>query len=310
MKRNKVYVVLLSLFVLMLSLTGCGTKEEKEADNIVTAKSAYPVTVKDSDGKEVTLEEEPMRIVSISPSITEIIYSLGVSEKLVARTNFCDYPEEVLSIESIGDLFTQDIERIMELEPDLVITSAHLSESSIAMLNGLGTNVLTLYEEHNFEGVYTMFETLGTALNASKQANDIVKKMKEEILDIQNKIKDFEPKTVYYMVGFGELGDYTAGGDTYIHSLIELAGADNIAKNISEWKYSLESLLEADPEYIILGDYAYDEFISTEPYNTLSAVVNGRVYPIDVNKLDRQSYRNVEAIREIAGMLYPEAFLE
>lgn len=305
MKRYKVYLVLLSLFVLLLSLTGCG---KKEAENTPVSKTAYPVTITGSDGSEIVLESEPMKIVSVSPSITEIIYSLGMSEKLLAVSDYCNYPEEVLNIQSIGTLFAPDFEKIIELEPDLIIVSAHLSENSLAMLHSLGIKVLVLYEENDFKGVYTMFETLGTALNVSEKAESIIKDMKEEVQNILDKVKDEQRKTVYYVVSFGEWGDYTAGSDTYIHSLLSLAGADNIAENITGWTYSLEKIIEADPEYIIIGEYAYEEFIHTEPYSSLSAVVNGNVISVNNDKLDRQSCRNVEAVREIAEKLYSEAF--
>lgn len=328
--------MLLSILILMISISGCKASGKESVGNEDTGKDVlidsnvsedndlyvndnistgqkdfqiiYPITVKGSDGKEVVLNEEPTRIISISPSITEIIASLNMLDKLIARSDYCDYPLDVLDIQSIGDLYAPDFEKIIELEPDLVIISTNLSDDSLAVLDSIGIKVIKLYEEHEFEGVYELYEVLGDIMNVSERADELILKMKEEISDITDRIKNVAKKTVYYAVSCGDLGDFTAGGDTYIHGLLSLAGAINIAEDVVGWTYSLEKIIEADPDFIFMGDYLYDEFISTVPYNDLKAVKNGNVAVVDNNILDRQSYRNVEAVREIAKALYPEAF--
>ena len=89
-----------------------------------------------------------------------MIYKLGAEDKLVGRTNYCDYPEEVSSIESIGTLRKPDIEKIISLEPQLVITSTHFDDENTAKLEAAGISVIALYEEFNVTGVYTIIETL------------------------------------------------------------------------------------------------------------------------------------------------------
>lgn len=319
-----------ALFAAVLVMTGCGgsnpaptTAEIITAATETTAETAaiqtsaqetgalevsYPVTVAGTDGDEIVLEAEPERIISVGPNITELIYSLGAEEKLVGRTEYCDYPEAVLSVDTIGTLYTPDIEKILSLEPDLVIASTHFKEESKTQLEEAGIPVLVLYEKTDVAGVYNMIDTMGTALNTVEAAQDVAADMKERIQSAEDKVKGAEPVSVYYVVGFGESGDYTAGGDTFIHGILTAAGGRNIAEDVSGWSYSVESLLEADPEVILLSEEEYDGFITTAPYNELSAVKNGKVYTIDTNMLDRQCARNADAIEEIARLLHPEAF--
>lgn len=289
-------------------VTGSGQESGTDNDKNALESTIYPVTVTGSDGSEVTITKQPERIVSVGPNITELIYSLNAQKNLVGRTDFCDYPAEAAEIESIGSIYPLDVEKIVSLTPDLVIASTHSDETSMNKLKELGITVLYLYEEHSIEGVYTMIETLGTVLNAKETAKQVVDTMKQTILETEEALKGRSPVDVYYVVGFGEDGEFTAGGDTFVNEILTAAGGHNIAEDVTGWSYSVERLLEKDPEVILLPDYFYDSFIATEPYSNLSAVKNNRVYVIDTNLLDRQCARNADAIREIARLLYPDAF--
>ena len=105
--------------------------------------------------------------------------------------------------------------------------------------------------------------------------------------------------TVYYVVGFGEGGDWTAGGDTFIGQMIETAGGDNIAAEISGWSYSLETLVEKQPEIIVVPDWALESFISAPLYSELEAVQNGRVYGINEDIISRQGPRLIEGLEQL-----------
>lgn len=304
----------------VLVMTGCGSNHTAPTTEATTPESTtsdetkpfdsvtYPVTVAGTDGDEIVLEAEPKRVISVGPNITELIYSLGEGEKLVGRTEYCDYPNEVLSVDTIGTLYTPDMEKILSLEPDLVIASAFFKEESKTQLEEFGIPVLVLFEETDVTGVYRMIDTMGTALNAKDAAQEVVADMKSRIEAVEEKIKDAEPVDIYYVVGFGEAGDFTAGGDTFIHGILTMAGGRNIAEEVNGWSYSVERLLEADPEVILLSEGEYDGFVAMAPYRELSAVKNGKIYTIDVNMLDRQCVRNADAIEEIAQMLHSELF--
>ena len=284
------------------------TAETTEQTGALEKSVTYPVTVKDSEGTEITIETEPEKVISLAPNITEMMFELGAGDRLAGRTDYCDYPKEALEIVSVGTLQEPDIEKIVSLEPDLVIASTHFSEESEKQLSDLGIKVLVLYEEHEIDGVYTMLETLGTVMNAQEQATTAINDMKAVMDETKAAVSGLETPSVYYVVGFGEYGDYTAGGDTFISQLITLAGGENIAKEVQGWSYSLESLIEADPDIIILPEGMKADFIASPNYSSLSAVVNDQVYEIDQNQLERQGARNADAVLALAGIFYPDVF--
>lgn len=298
--------------LLILGLAGCGKELEKAnkggVDSTERIEEGYPVTVQGAGGEELVLEAEPLRVVSVGPNITELLYSLGVQEKLVGRTDYCDYPKEVLSVDTIGTLYTPDVEKIISLEPDLVIASTHFLDETKEKLEAVGISVLVLHEENELEGVYRLIDTLGAVFNQKERALEIVEDMQKRIAAVEEKVAEVEPVSVYYVVGYGDGGDYTAGGDTFIHEILTAAGGRNVAEEVSGWSYSLEKLLEADPDVILVSEADYEGFVETEPYAGLRAVKEGRVYTIDENLLNRQCDRNADAVEQIARMLYPGVF--
>ena len=102
--------------------------------------------------------------------------------------------------------------------------------------------------------------------------------------------------TVYYVVGYGKGGNFTAGGNTFINDIFKLCGLRNIAEDITGWNYSVEALLEADPDFIIIRKEDMANFINTKPYTYLSAVKQGRVVPIESAYIDLQAPRNVDGL--------------
>ncbi len=313
MKKILKNVSVLLLFIVMsIGLVSCGSANKTAVDNAnEPAKSegvSYPLTIKDSFGKEVTLEKEPEKIISVAPNITELIYKLGAEKKLVGRTDYCDYPEQVKDVESIGTLRKPDIEKIIGLEPDLVIASTHFDEENTAKLEEAGIKVIGLYEKNDVNGVYTMINTLGTALNKEGECAETVEEMKSSIDKVTKAVSGLEKPSVYYVVGYGEGGDFSAPANTFVGQLIKLAGGNNIVPESDNWSFSLEALLEADPDIIIIRTGEKQNFMSTEGYKELTAVKEGQVYEIDNNLLDRQGYRNSEGLLKLAQIFHPEAF--
>lgn len=313
MKKLKRKVVALVLAISMaFCVTGCNSKEEstKASTNgeAMVGETVYPVEVTDSQGNVATITEEPQKIISVAPNITELIYELGLQDKLVGRSEYCDYPEDVLSVESVGTLWEPNLENIIALEPDVVFTSACFNPDAVEMMKNAGIEVVVLDEQTDISGVYTMIEVFGEVMNCNDKAADCISEMKSTISSVEEKVKDLDAPSVYYVIGYGEYGDYTSGGDTYAGNMLEIAGGDNIAKDISGWGITLEEIVEADPEIIVISEYMKDDFVSMEAYKELTAVKEGHVYTIDINMLDRQGYRNAQGIEELAKIFHPEAF--
>ncbi|MBQ9120424.1 MAG: ABC transporter substrate-binding protein [Lachnospiraceae bacterium] len=309
------------MMAMMLALTACGSKAEAtttptaaptepaaeptaepttEPTQAAVAEE-YPLTVELPDGTSITLEEEVQTIVSMGPNMTEILYAIGAGDKLVGRTDYCDYPAEALEVQSIGSIYSPDIEKIIELNPDMVIGSTHFTEESAKRLSELGIQVVTLYDASSVDGVYDIIRTIGKLTGCEAAAEVLALDTEAKIEAIKTEVAATENQpTVYYVVGYGEYGDYTAGGDTFIGQMITAAGGINIAEEVSGWSYTLEALIEADPDVIVLGLGEAAAFKDATNYCELSAVKNDRVYEIDRNLLDRQGYRNAEGMAALA----------
>ncbi|HOM01471.1 MAG TPA: ABC transporter substrate-binding protein [Acetivibrio sp.] len=305
--KRKILAVLMAI-VLVFAFSSCS--ESDNGNDINNNTSGYSITLKDSYQREVTLDKEPERVVSVAPNITEIIFALGKQDKLVGRTDFCDYPEEVQNIESIGNIDQPNVEKIVELQPDIVITSTIFTKEMVQKLEEAGVKVAIFHAEKNFEGVFDIIEKIGLLLNAKDKADSVVAEMKGKIELVESKVNGLEKPSVYYVMGFGEFGDYTAGRDTFISRMIEMAGGKNAADDVEGWKYNIESLLEKDPDILICSKF-YDSkagIQNADGYKELSAVKGGKLFEIDNNILDRQGPRLADGLLELAQIIHPEAF--
>lgn len=313
-KRFKNLLLIVTALVMVVTLAACGkandTKVTKPNAKKLTQQTTYPYTVKDSNGNETVIKKEPKRIISVAPSVTELVYALGKGDELVGRTDYCDYPAAAKKVKSIGSLTNPDVEKIIALKPDVVIASTHFKDEVGKKLEGAGIKVIVLYNATDFDGVYDSINTLGQILNSQGKALNLIVSMKKKISVVEDKVKNESKPKVYYVVGFGKDGDYTATGDTFIAQMIDMAGGDNIAKDGTNWSYSLEKIVKNDPEYIIISKSSgmKDEFMKTDGYKDLSAVKNNKVIEIDDNLLNRQGPRLADGIEALAKILHPDAF--
>ena len=307
-KKNKLISVLL-IITLILSFSAC-SQQVKEDEKSVAPKAedaVYPIKVIDSYNREITIESEPNRVISVAPSITETIFALGIGDKLVGRTDYCKYPEEVKNIESIGSLQQPNIEKIIDLKPDLVIASTHFKEDVLKKLEEVDIKIIVFYGEESFDGVYEVIEKIGRVFNKEDKAEDTISDIKNRVENVVNRVKSLEKKEVYYVVGFGEYGDFTAGGDTFIGSMIEMAGGKNAADDVKGWKYSLERLIEKDPDILIcsMEEGTKEKLMETNGYKDLTAVKEGKVYEINKDLLELQGPRLVDGLETLAEIIHP-----
>lgn len=284
------------------------SNSQQQSSDLQSDKAAnvYPLEITDSDGNVVKFTEEPKKVISLAPNITEIIYALGKGDKLVGRTALCDYPEEAKNAAVVGDFFEWNLETIVALEPDVVFASSLNTEENEKRLRDLGINIVFLTQTESFESAYETIDLVAKVLNAQDNADKIINEMKKTVSDVQKDVEGKERPSVYYVVGYGEYGDYTATGETFISSMLEMAGGYNIASDITGWVYSLEKLIEKDPEIIICSEDAKEVFQQTNGYKDLTAVKEGRIYAIDVNLLERQGPRLTEGLLKLYEILHPD----
>ncbi len=306
--RRPLSLFILTLFVLTVGLSGA------IAAPVAERSAAEPgVSLVDSRGVTVSLDAVPRRIVSLSPNITETLFALGVGDRMVGRTDYCDYPPQTSGIPSMGDLFSPSIEKIVSLQPDLVIISTLGQSQTIEAIESTGIPVALIDEPGTMEGTYLLIETVGAATGTDAAAKALTTAMRTRIAAVSESVASLAAPTVYYVAGFGEWGDFTATGDTFIHDLITLAGGENIAKDAVNWSYQLELLISNDPDIIILPplwgstfEQTKHEFITHPSYRKLSAVQNNRIVTIDSNLVERQGPRSAQAVETLADLFHPE----
>lgn len=305
--KRRLLALALCLSVTAAAFTACAdsdliSEESGASETAAEDTFAYPLTLTDAYGNEVTVEEEPETIVSVSPALTEIIYALGGEDKLIGRSDYDDYPEAVFDVQSVGPIDMPDTELIVSLDPDVVLASSIFSEEAYNALTDAGITVVIINDETSLDALTTYVETVADVIGLHDEGEALAMELSDEIAAVADEASETiagDGITVYYCMGYGEYGDYTAGGDTYINDIIEVAGCVNAAGDIEGWSISTEELLELDPYIILVPSWGYDAFLETEPYTELTAVQQGRVLSVDPNLFERIGPRNVEAVRTV-----------
>jgi iron complex transport system substrate-binding protein len=283
--------------------------------------TVYPLTLTDDAGREVTLEAEPQRIVSLAPSNTEIVCAIDACDRLVGVPEYqVGYPDDVAAtvadlpiVVSFGPV---DREAIVATEPDLVLAAGNelTSTQDIDALVDLGLSVIVLYPE-SLGQVSANIELVGEALNAQAEAAEVTAGMAETIEAVETAVAGEVPPRTFYEVSVFEGTIYTAGEDSFLASLVETAGGDPITGDAASTAIALEDLVTADPELIVLGDAAYDPTITAESVEArdgwadMTAVQDGRVVPLPEDILiTRPGPRIVVGLEALARVIHPDAF--
>jgi iron complex transport system substrate-binding protein len=288
----------LSIFVLSIFTLACSNPKTKEQKTIQFS---------DSWGNELKLNSVPQRIISCAPVITEVLFALNEEHKLVGRTNFCNYPPEALEITEIGGLMDPSLEIMLQLKPDLVMASTHFKREAAHRIEELGIPFAWLMNQESVEDASDLIINIGTLIGEEEKADSLWNLMQASMkATIKQVPKDVKKPSVYYAVGFGKGGDYTAGGDTFISELITMAGGINIAADINGWAYNLESLVQKDPDIILIQQSMKEAFCQHEHYNQLRAVKNNKVFAVDHHLVQLNGPRIHIALKTFAEIFYPE----
>ncbi|MBE0067924.1 helical backbone metal receptor [Thermoanaerobacterium thermosaccharolyticum] len=313
-KWIKNIAVFIIVAVLSLSLVSCSQKtQEKTAtnDNITKTevKVTFPLKITDFMGRQVTIKKEPKRIVSLSPSTTELIYAIGAGNDVVGVTNYDDYPPEVKSVAKVGGYEGPNIEAILAQKPDIVFASNLSGKDQMDTIEKSGIPVVVL-EAQNINQIYDSIKILGEITGNVEKGNEIISSMKDKIKEINDKVKDLPKVNVFYVVDTN--GNWTAGKGTFIDELITLAGGNNVASDANGWaQYSMEKLVQKNPDVIITSQHATNaNNIKNMPgYKDTKAAKDGKIFIISNDDIiTKPSNRIVLGLEEIAKDLHPEAF--
>jgi len=305
---------LIGLVSLVASVLLAGCMASTPPPQPTATPTPHVLTLTDSRGQEVRIPEEVNRIVSLAPSNTEILFALGLGDKVVGVTRFCDYPEEAKAVEKVGDLMNVNVEKIISLSPDLVLSITGMSEV-VAKLEEVGIAVLVL-QPTDLESIYHTIELVGQAAGAEEAARELVHSMRAQVEAVTAKIEGVEerPKVFYELDATDPAKPYTAGSDTWHDQFIRLVGGINIAAEADmQWvQLSAEEIIAKDPDIIVLGNANFGvtaEQVAQRPgWEVITAVRNGAIYPIDDNLISRPGPRVVQGIEALARIIHPELF--
>ncbi|WP_425448571.1 ABC transporter substrate-binding protein [Dethiothermospora halolimnae] len=317
-RGKKIISVLMVLLLTMTVLSGCirvkdeykdnDSKEEQNTND--TVGFHYPLTVKDGFDNEVTFEKAPKRIVSLAPNNTEILFALGLGNRVVGVSKYSDYPEAAKDKETVGSYNSMNIEKIIELSPDLVVQYGEGKENINKQLKAAGIKILN-YEPESIKEVMSTIESIGQVTNTMKKAKEITVVMQAKMDYIASEVKDAKKPKVFYEVWGDPLK--TAGPGSFIDEIITLAGGENIAGDASGSyaDYSVEKLVEKNPDIYIAPNSpgkTVESIKNNEQYKTLNAVKNDKIYLVDQNIISRAGPRIVDVLEMIAKKIHPELF--
>lgn len=308
------------VLLIMLVLSGCNTSENKTTSNdsqqTTTTEQAYPLKTKDANGKMIEIKQQPKRVVSLLPSNTEILYALGVEDKIVGVSDNDNYPKEVSEKEKIGGI-EFNLEKIISLQPDLVLSHGSVSESVAAglqQLKDVGITVVTIPEAENFEETYDVITQVGVIMNKSEQAENIVAEMKNQVAEIQEKVSKVEKQRSVYLEISDEPEIYTAGTGTFIQEIFDMLNIKNSATNKGWYQTSSEAIIKENPDVIlVMYDYVpniVEKVKKRTGFQTISAVKNNRVVQISEDEISRTGPRLAQGLENVAQAVYPEVFKE
>jgi len=275
------------------------------------------VTVTDDFGETVTIRGLPQRIVSLAPSNTEILYALGLEDRIVGVTDYCNYPPETADKPKVGGYSTINIEKVLAADPDLVFAALGNTEDVVNRLRSLGMTVVSLNPE-TINDVLHDIELVGAATGQEEQAAACVKELRARIQAVTEKTEGLTEKpSVAHVIWYDPI--WVSGKGTFQDEVITMAGGTNAFGSIEGWGIvGLEEFITTNPEYIFVSsgtgmsnggyDIVYDYFMNEPRMQQLDAVRNGHVYVVDADIISRGSPRIVDALEEVAATLHPDLF--
>ena len=312
-----------SLFVVLLclGLFGCNSETAQKETNVPKTEAAqFPLTVKDATDKEIEVKEEPKKIISLIPSNTEILFSIGKGKNVIGVTDFDNYPEEVKGIDKVGGNnadMTYNIEKIISLQPDLVLaheSSLGISADGLEQLKQAGITVFVVKNAESINDVYDTIKEVGQITGKLDESKVVVSDMKEKLEKISEKTANIGTNPLVWLEISGPPEIYTAGNGTFLNEMISIIHAKNVAEKEKGWvMYSEESAIKANPDVILTtyGDYVPDlekVVLERKNWTSVNAIKNKRVFDINADTTSRPGPRLVEGVEEIAKAVYPEIF--
>lgn len=342
-RKRRYAAGLLGAAALLLALAGCGSGNGNSASPAASASSSpsatatasasasasasataaekhttYPLTVTDATGQSFTFDKAPERIVSTSPAETEILFALGLNDKIVGVSDYDDYPEEAKSKEKVGGITKPNEEAIVGLTPDLVVTGISMPDEVVQKLRSLKLNLYKT-EPKTMDDVMKDITDLGLITDRQSEAEALVASMKADIQKVKDAVASVKPedkKKVYVEFAPG----WTVGKGEFMDELITVAGGINVAGDTTGWnEISEEKIVQSNPDVILYttgvvddktGKPLEDIIRGRSGWDQITAIKEGRVIGLDQNILSRPGPRITQGLLDVAKAIYPDLVKE
>jgi len=288
-------------------------------------QSQEGITITDSQGYQTTLKTIPTRIISIAPSVTPILFEIGVGDKVVGLTDYDNSPYDFSAwfaagnMTSVGGFSTPNLEVVLLLQPDIIFTT-DINDAMIPNMRNLGLNVIVVGPK-SINDIYQTIKLIGKATGAEDNANTLVNKLTNQINHVTATINAANiavKPTVYCEIWSSNAGLMTVGSSTWLNDVINTAGGINLFSNVTE-EYpttSSEVIITDNPDIILLPtdmggapSYGSVDKVKARPgWNTINAVTNDRIYILDSDLFNQPGIRVADQVQVIATCLYPDLF--
>jgi len=278
---------------------------------------SFPLTIVDDLGRTVEINKLPQRIVSLAPSNTEILFALGLEDKIVGTTDYCDYPEAAKAKPRVAGYTTPDIEKLVSLDPDLILAEAIHEERLLPALDKLGLTVIVMSAK-SIDVVLHDITLVGQINGKSRVAAQLVDSLTQRMKAVTSKTESLTPEKrlrVLYICWHDPI--WTMGSETFIDDLIWKAGGVNIFADDFEKSrvVSLEAVITENPQVIIVsgmgttGNLVYNSIKKETRLRGVAAIIDNHIYKIsDANLIERPGPRIVDGLEEVAKLIHPEIF--
>lgn len=265
----------------------------------------------DDAGRRIYFAKPPTRIVSLAPSITEMLFAMEAGDQLVGVTDFCDYPPEALKKPKVG-YSNPNMESLVALQPDLVVAPNDFLKPDVIMkFEQLKIPVFILADK-NVESIFVHIQTLGRIVGRSQKADAVAMQLREQVAAIKQRVQGNAPVRMLYVLNSQPL--ITVGPGSFIDQLVGMAGGVNIAaKSVTPYpRLSMESVLQEDPEVLVFPVGKAEGISESEQqawrqWSTMTAVKRGRLHQIAADWLNRPGPRIGKGLESLAAILHPES---
>jgi iron complex transport system substrate-binding protein len=299
---------------LAVFLCAAAPSRAQSATHSATEPLAFREVI-DETGRAVRVPQPVRRIVSLAPSLTETIYALGLQDRLVGDTDYCDYPPDAQKKTKVGGGINPSLEVIASLHPDLVLaTKSFNRRETTQALDELGIASYAT-DPHTVADIMNSLKTLADVLGVPEAGASVAEDMQRRLADLQQRLGDLPPKRVLFVVWTQPL--ISTGKNTFLADALRLAGAVSIVNSSQDWpQVNLEEVARLQPDFLVFADSHPEnasrevERLATLPGWKILHAIRDRRYAVISEAVNRPAPRIVSAIEELARQLHPDAFAQ